>query len=92
MILLDSLKLGNDVDAGTDLMLSTTDKNDMDNFDNPDTEASQIKADYNDAWSGYRELSEDLKHSWAGDAPWIKLPMVTHPRFQMRSRNDQLNY
>jgi len=60
---LDSLQLENDIDAGTDLMLSSTDKNDMDDLDSPDTEAFQLKADYNDIWSRYRELSESLKHS-----------------------------
>ncbi|KAF9176592.1 hypothetical protein BGZ50_000272, partial [Haplosporangium sp. Z 11] len=37
--------------------------------------AAQVKAEYNEAWKRFRDLSEDLKDRCRGDTPWIKLPM-----------------
>ncbi|KAF9176528.1 hypothetical protein BGZ51_000414, partial [Haplosporangium sp. Z 767] len=57
-----------------------------------EAEAAQVKAEYNEAWKRFRDLSEDLMDRCRGDAPWVKLPMVTHPRLIMRSHDNKLDY
>ncbi|KAG0360703.1 hypothetical protein BGZ54_009417, partial [Gamsiella multidivaricata] len=61
-----------DEDASIDLLqfgnLSITDDHGADDPDGPEPEAIQAKAEYNDAWSRFRELSESLKNTCEGDA------------------------
>ncbi|KAG0246571.1 hypothetical protein BG011_002387, partial [Mortierella polycephala] len=57
-----------------------------------ESEAAQVKAEYNEAWRWFRDPSEDLMNRCKEDAPWIKSPMVTHPRLVMRSHDNKLDY
>ncbi|KAF9193864.1 hypothetical protein BGZ50_006918 [Haplosporangium sp. Z 11] len=53
-----------------------------------EAEAVQVKTEYNEVWKRFRDLSEDLMDRCRGDAPWIKLPMGTHPRLILRSHDN----
>ncbi|KAG0366098.1 hypothetical protein BGZ54_005815 [Gamsiella multidivaricata] len=72
--------------------LSITDGHGVDDTESPEAEVAQAKAEYNDAWSRFRELSKSFKNSCEGDAPWTNLPMVTDPRLITRPRNNSLDY